>query len=67
MKTEKKNVKSDLYKISMVCSVTAIILCIIGIIAEFVMKTNDYILWILLLVSNSIIFIGNIGNRKNLK
>jgi len=67
MKAEKKNVKSNLYKVSMVCSVTAIILCIVGIIAEFVMKTNNYILWILLFVSNSIILIGNISNRKNLK
>ncbi len=67
MKTEKKNVKSNLYKISMICSITAIILCIIGIILEFVMKTNNYILWVLLFVSNGIILIGNISNRKNLK
>lgn len=67
MKTENKNVKSNLYRVSIICSVIAIILCIIGIVTEFMLKTNDYILWALLLLINTIIFIGNVSNRKNLK
>ncbi len=64
---EKKNMKGNLYKVSMVCGITATVLCIVGIIVEFVTKSNDYILWGLLLLCNVIILIGNASNRKNLK
>lgn len=51
-------------KVSMWCSIMAILVCIGWIIYEFLSKENDYALWIILLLLNVSVLFSNMNNKN---
>lgn len=65
MDKEKKEAKNTVFNISVCLSSIAILICIGGLIYEYVSKDKSYWLWGLLLLSNIIILLGNISNKNS--
>lgn len=64
---EKKESNERVTNISVCLSVTAILICIGGLIYEYISKNNSYWVWGLLLLSNLTIMLANISNKNNKK
>lgn len=67
LSTEKKEAKNTVVNISVWLSATAILICIGGLIYEYISKNNSYWVWGLLLLSNLTIMLANISNKNNKK
>lgn len=64
---EKKKAKNTVVNISVCLSSIAVIICIGGLIYEYVSKDKSYWIWGILLLSNFIILLANLLNKDNKK
>lgn len=67
MDKEKKKAKNTVVNISVCLSSIAVLICIGGLIYEYVSKDKSYWLWGILLLSNFTILLANLSNKDDKK
>lgn len=66
MKNQDKK-EINITKVSRVCAIIAIAICLVAIVCEFFMNKKVEIIWIVLLLSNTVILNANRCKKKQKK